>query len=119
MKQPEKVVRAELQAWSSLDVDQIMSHFAPDAVWDNGPTYGTASGQQEIRKAVEGFLNGMTNAEIAILYLAVVHNVVLTERVDRFILNGKATETRIMGTFEIAGDKIAAWRDYFDPADHD
>jgi len=28
---PEDVVRAELRAWSSLDIDQIMAHFAEDA----------------------------------------------------------------------------------------
>src|SRR4029450_13724157 len=109
----------ELQAWSGLDVDQIMSYFWPGAVWDNGPTYGTVTGQEAIRKAVEGLLNGMEFADIEILNLAVADNVVLTERVDRFILNGKKSETRIMGTFEIVRDKIAAWRDYFAPADHD
>jgi len=28
---PEPMARAELAAWSSLDVDQIMARFAPDA----------------------------------------------------------------------------------------
>jgi len=33
----EEVVRGELDAWSRLDVDEIVSFFAPDAVWDNVP----------------------------------------------------------------------------------
>ena len=49
---PEEVVRAELNAWSGLDVDEIVSYFAADAVWDNVPL-GAVSGHEEIRKAVD------------------------------------------------------------------
>jgi len=109
----EAVVRAELRAWSSLDVDQIMTHFAPDATWLPGFTFPTYSGHEEIRQAVEGFLKDMTRAEIDVLNLAVAGNVVLTERVDRFIYQGKPLDAPGMGAFEVAGDKITAWRDYF------
>ena len=109
----DQVVRAELEAWSSLDVDQIMAHFAPDATWLPGFTYPTSSGHEEIRHAVEGFLEGMTKCDIEVLNLAVAGNVVLTERVDRFIYKGKTLDAPGMGAFEVAGDKITAWRDYF------
>ncbi len=109
----EEVVRAELQAWSSLDVDQIMAHFAPDATWLPGFTFPTYSGRDEIRQAVEGFVKDMTSAEIEVLNLAVTGNVVLTERVDRFIYKGEPLDAPGMGAFEVAGDKITAWRDYF------
>jgi limonene-1,2-epoxide hydrolase len=49
-----------------------------------------------------------------ILNLAVAGNVVLTERVDHFLLDGRKINVRLMGIFEIAGDKSTAWRDYFD-----
>jgi len=40
---------------------------------------------------------------------------VLTERVDRFTINGKDVALPVMGSFEVAADgKIEAWRDYFD-----
>lgn len=35
---PEERGRAELSAWGRLDVDEIMSHFSADAVWDNVAT---------------------------------------------------------------------------------
>ena len=38
----------------------------------------------------------------------------LTERVDVFTLPGKSFELQVMGTFEVSGGKINAWRDYFD-----
>lgn len=112
---PEEVVRAELAAWSSLDVDQIMAHFAPDATWLPAIGYPTSSGYDEIRQVVEGFVKTMTWGEIEIVNLAVTGNVVLTERMDRFIINGKQHDAAGMGAFEIAGDKITAWRDYFAP----
>jgi limonene-1,2-epoxide hydrolase len=43
-------------------------------------------------------------------------DVVLTERVDRFIGAEKTVELPVMGAFEIEDGKIAAWRDYFDMA---
>jgi limonene-1,2-epoxide hydrolase len=115
----EEVVRAEMDSWSSLDVDQIMSYFAPDATWLPGFGLPTWSGDDEIRRAVEGFVQDMTRAEIEIVNLAVTGNVVLTERVDRFIYKGAPIDAPGMGAFEIAGDKITAWRDYFAPGDHE
>lgn len=38
----------------------------------------------------------------------------LTERVDHFVFDGKTIDARVMGAFEVAGEKIIAWRDYFD-----
>ena len=116
---PEEVVRAELAAWSSLDVDQIMASFAPDATWLPGFTFPTSSGYEAVRRAVEGFLSGMTRCDIEIVHLAVAGNVVLTERVDRLVIDGKSFDAPGMGTFEVTGDKITAWRDYFYAGAHD
>jgi limonene-1,2-epoxide hydrolase len=110
---PEEVVRAELAAWASLDVDQIMAHFTDDATWLPAFKFPTYSGLKEIRQAVDGFLKPMTKAHIEILNIAVAGNVVLTERVDRFIYNGRPLDAPGMGAFEVSGDKITAWRDYF------
>jgi limonene-1,2-epoxide hydrolase len=110
---PEEIVRAELAAWSRLDADEIMSYFATDAVWDNVP-FGPVTGHGEIRKAVDGFLGRMTSASMEVLNLVVAGNVVMTERVDHLGIDGRNFDARCMGTFEISGDKITAWRDYFD-----
>lgn len=113
---PEEVVRAELAAMASLDVDQIMSYFAADAVLDVVP-YGPVLGHDAVRKAVEGYATHMTRCDVEILNLAVAGNVVLTERIDHLIFDGTATDARCMGAFEVSGDKITAWRDYFDSAE--
>jgi limonene-1,2-epoxide hydrolase len=117
---PEEVVRAEMQAWSTLDANQIMAYFTPDATWLPGLHFATAAGYDEVRGAVEGFLKGMTGCDNEIVNLAVVGNTVLTERVDHIVLaNGETLDAPGMGTFEVAGDKITAWRDYFCTATHD
>jgi len=115
----EEVVRAELEAWSSLDVDQIMAYFALDATWKPSLVHPTSSGLEEIRREVEGILKDMTWGDIEIIHLAVAGNVVLAEFVHRFIMNGKRLGAPGMGTFEVTGDKITAWRNYFYAGAHD
>ena len=110
---PEEVVRAEMTAWSTLDVDQIMAHFAPEATWVPGIGWPTSSGSEEIRRAVERFLEDITKCDIEIVNLAVTGNIVLTERVDRLVIRGRTLDAAGMGAFEVAGDKVTAWRDYF------
>jgi limonene-1,2-epoxide hydrolase len=48
--------------------------------------------------------------------IAASGNTVLTERVDRFTIEGRAITLPVMGTFEIENGLIRAWRDYFDLA---
>ena len=110
---PEEVVRAELGAWGRRDVDEVVSHFSVDAMWENVPI-GVVTGRSEIRALAEQYLSRITQFECEIVNLATADNIVLTERVDRFVFDGAAIEARCMGAFEITGDKISAWRDYFD-----
>jgi len=68
----------------------------------------------KIRQTVEGYVKRMNHADIEVLNVAVAGNIVLAERVDRFTYDGKKIAARCMGAFEVTGDKITAWRDYFD-----
>ena len=110
---PEEVVRAELAAWHRLDVDAILSYFAPDAVWENVPIRAV-SGRDEVRRETERWLGQTASFDAEILNVAVAGNVVLTERVDHTEFQGEQFHARVMGAFEIRGDQITAWRDYFD-----
>ena len=86
---PEALVRAELEALSSLDIDRIMAHFTDDATFFPGFGYPTYAGFEEIRRVMEGFLKVMTQCDVEIVNLAVAGNVVFTERVDHIVFNGK------------------------------
>jgi limonene-1,2-epoxide hydrolase len=109
----EQVVRAALDAWSTLDVEKIVEHFAPDAVWDPQPSV-TLGGIDEVRRAVAEYTAHMTFAKMQVRNIAVAGNVVLTERVDSFVLDGQRLVVPVMGTFEVADGKIVAWRDYYE-----
>lgn len=108
----EEIVRAELSAWGRLDVESIMSHFAEDAVWEFPG--GLFTGHDQIREAVKGYLARTAGCDLEVVNLAVADNVVLTERVDHFVYDGKTIDAPVMGAFEVTGQKIIAWRDYFD-----
>jgi limonene-1,2-epoxide hydrolase len=112
---PEEIVRAEMAAWDHLDVEEAMSYFAQDAVWDIGPSYPPLSGRDAIRKTVEAYFNRATDVDLKILHLAVDGHVVLMERLDHWIVNGKTIDTPVMGAYEVKDQKITAWREYFIP----
>ncbi len=109
---PEEVVRAKLDAWATLDAEKILSYFSDEAVVVD--PIGTYRGLGEIRQAVEGYVKRMDHADIQVLNVALNDHLVMVERVDRFIYDGKNVSARCIGTFEVVGDKIIAWRDYFD-----
>jgi limonene-1,2-epoxide hydrolase len=56
---------------------------------------------------------------VEILHAAVSGNVVFTERWDRHVNSAGESiyPVRIVGVMEIRDGRIAAWRDYFDPAE--
>ena len=61
------------------------------------------------------FNGGMVESlEFRMLNISAVGNTVLTERVDVFNFAASSIELPVMGAFEVAGDKLSAWRDYFD-----
>lgn len=41
-------------------------------------------------------------------------DLVMTERVDNFLVQGTRVSVPCMGVFELRDGKIAAWRDYWD-----
>jgi limonene-1,2-epoxide hydrolase len=71
-------------------------------------------GTDAIRGFIEGFTAMVDRIEFEVLHLAANGDVVLTERVDTFVRPAGSIGLPVMGTFELSGGKITAWRDYFD-----
>ncbi len=103
------------EAWSRLDVEELVDYFTEDAVYHNMPGPPIES-KPAITTILQQILVPTTRAEWEMLNIAEVGDVVLTERVDRFDIAGKRVELPVAGVFEIEGGKIRAWRDYFDMA---
>lgn len=111
----EEIVRAEIAAWGSNDVDEVMSHFAEDATFDIGPDWPKLSGRDAIHEMMKVFFAGGKCVDLEIMYLAVDANVVLMERRDHWIVDGKQMSWPVMGSYTVQDEKITAWREYFYP----
>jgi limonene-1,2-epoxide hydrolase len=107
------LVHAFCAVWSTGDLDAIVDFFADDAVYHNIPV-DPVTGRDAIRATIEGFTAGVDSIEFRVGNIAASGAVVLTERVDVFTFPTATIELPVMGTFEVSGDKITAWRDYFD-----
>lgn len=101
-------------AWPRQDLDELLGFFADDAVYENVPIDPPNRGKEEIRKTFEQFSGMAESIEFVVHQQSASGNVVMNERTDRFLINGKWLDLRVMGVFEVEGDKITAWRDYFD-----
>ena len=94
-------------------VDEIVAYFTDDAVYHNIPVE-PAVGPEAIRVVFSMFTTGVERMEFKIRNIVGEGDVVLTERVDVFVLPNVTIELPVMGTFEVRDGKIAKWRDYFD-----
>jgi len=117
MADPIDLVRRFCAAWKDVDLDAIMAFFADDAVYHNIPV-NPVQGKEQIRATIAGFTAGVDSIEFRVRNIAAAGSTVLTERVDVFHFGGESgahvIELPVMGTFEIDGDHVTAWRDYFD-----
>jgi limonene-1,2-epoxide hydrolase len=113
----EKVISELFAAWTRLNLDDVMSYFAEDAVWDNVPM-SPAKGKQAIREMMHGFMKDMSAFNVKILKSLHEGNVVFDSRVDTITMkSGKNAEVPVAGMFELdEAGKIKVWRDYFDLA---
>ena len=109
----EDTVRKFCAAFSRRDVDELCALFTPDAVYHNIPM-APAVGIDAIRSTLEMFVPVSPYVEFEILNLASDGNIVFAERVDRMEFGGKPVELPVTGVFEVDGERIKAWRDYFD-----
>ncbi|ANE76773.1 limonene-1,2-epoxide hydrolase family protein [Dickeya solani] len=95
----------------------IQRWFTTHTVWVNegvATTTGIDEAFALIDKLEDAF--GITTVRIEMLSIAADGNKVLTERFDRFERadGSEIGAAKVMGILELDGDKIIAWRDYFD-----
>jgi len=110
---PEETVRSFCAAWSRLDLDEITSYFTEDVVYHNMPGPAVTGGEA-VRGTIARFLSTWNATTWEVRNLAVAGDTVLTERVDRIDAGGRHVDLPVAGVFELEGDRIRAWRDYFD-----
>jgi limonene-1,2-epoxide hydrolase len=107
------LVRRFIEACTRADPDEFASYFTDDAVWWNSPWHAV-EGREAIRETLRRGAERMTALPWEIRHIVANGAVVLTERVDNFLVGEKRISVPCMGIFELREGKIAAWRDYWD-----
>ena len=113
MSSPEAIVREFCTVVSKRDVD-LVRPLLGDAVVYHNVGMEPSSGLADVLANLEGQWAMFDHYEFRILNLSVDGTVVLTERVDTIGSGGALWPLPVMGAFEVEGDAIVAWRDYFD-----
>lgn len=115
-------VLAFFDEWQPTLGDMLASmekRFTAQTVWENVGISKT-TGFAEAKAFMDGFaqMYPIESGEVIVHHVASTGNVVLTERTDTFHdKDGKQiVSLQLMGIFEMDGDKILSWRDYFDTA---
>lgn len=112
-EKPIELVRRFCDAWAGGDIAGLLGYFTEDAVYHNIPV-DPVVGKDQIKATIDGFTAGVDKIEFKVRHIVADGPVVMTERVDVFHTADRSIELPVMGIFEVRGDKIAAWRDYFD-----
>jgi limonene-1,2-epoxide hydrolase len=118
MESPIEVVRSFCAAWSNnVAAVELAAFFTENAVYHNIPQ-APVTGREAIADTIASVLRpgapGIEGIDFRVINIAANGPVVMTERVDVFKLPDKSFELQVMGTCEVSGGKINAWRDYFD-----
>jgi Limonene-1,2-epoxide hydrolase len=122
MPTPVEIVRDFCACWGESREalrDSFRRYLTPNAVWEN-VGLSVTTGPDEAIALLDSFETSVGIVTIKVDMLAIVADGsrVLTERIDRMVdANGvEHVNIRLMGIFELEGDRISVWRDYFDSA---
>jgi limonene-1,2-epoxide hydrolase len=107
------LIRRFIEACVRADPDEFASYFTDDATWWNSP-WQPVKGRDAIRETLRKGAQKMTALPWEIRHIVADGNVVMTERVDHFMVGNTRVSVPCMGIFELREGKIAAWRDYWD-----
>ncbi len=115
MKNTESValIRRFLEACARANADEFAAYFTEDAVWWNAP-WQPVTGRDAIRETLRRGSERMTALPWEIRHIVAEGGVVLTERIDNFLVGETRVSVPCMGIFELRDGQIAAWRDYWD-----
>ena len=107
-------VRGLIAAWERRSVDDLLALMTPDVRYLN-VGMPEMVGHEQIRTALTPFIGSATAVQWTVHHIAeTAGGAVLTERTDVFEMGPRTVTIPVMGIFEFEGDKISAWRDYFD-----
>src|SRR6516162_5190232 len=95
------------------DAAKAADFFSDDAVYHNIPL-DPVTGRDAIRDTIGMFLGMADKVWFDTLHIVSDGPLVVTERIDHFVMGDRDIALPVMGAFEVNDGKITAWRDYFD-----
>jgi limonene-1,2-epoxide hydrolase len=110
---PLATVNAFMTAAASRDYDTALDLLTEDIEYQNMPL-PAVHGRQAVKDTLEMLLATAKASEWVVHREASAGDVVLNERTDRFLVDGRWLELPVAGVFEVRDGRIALWRDYFD-----
>jgi limonene-1,2-epoxide hydrolase len=108
------MVRAFLAAWERRDTTYILDHLADDCVYHSIPLTPIV-GKAAVSEWVVSF-EQKPPGRLEVHHQVASDTIVMNERTDAIMLNGKPVTLRICAVFEVEDDRVKAWREYFDLA---
>jgi limonene-1,2-epoxide hydrolase len=108
-----ETIKRFVEAWSRLDVDELVSFFTEDGVYHNMPL-APVSGHDALKPFIEQFIAGWTSTQWDLLNIAASGETVFAERLDRTMVGQTPVDLPCCGVFEMSDGRISVWRDYFD-----
>ena len=109
----EQIVNAFMAAFDRKDLEGALALVTEDCYYDNVPL-GDMRGRDKMREFLTPIMAGDTPVKFEILRQTASGSVVMNERIDRFVMQGKPVALPVSGIFEVTDGKVSFWRDYFD-----
>ena len=111
---PEEVVTALIRACEARDLDAVAVLVTDDIEYDNVPI-GKVFGPEGVRRVLSGGVSEAASQVEWVIHRQVASgDTVMNERTDRFLVDNRWIEIPIAAVFEVRGDRVSLWRDYFD-----
>ena len=113
MKTNTEIIQENLAAFNALDYDRITEDYA-----DNATVHFVMRdpivGKDNIRALFSSFEQDIQKCNIRILNILESNNLLMVERVDDVLFQGKPTSVPVMCAVEMKSGKITHWREYYD-----
>jgi len=102
-------------AWKAMDWRKVADMFTPDGVL-HSMMVEPIVGREAVYKRVSGLGDGLESITLNISHMGVIDGILYMERVDEFVIRGRAGSAPVMGVLEFDGPLISVWREYYDRA---
>jgi limonene-1,2-epoxide hydrolase len=110
---PLETVHAFMAAAAARNYDVALGLLADDVEYQNMPL-PAVHGVAAVKETLEMLLATAESSEWVVHREAANGDLVMNERIDRFLVGGRWLELPVAGVFELRDGRIVLWRDYFD-----